>query len=73
MLNYTQIEKKNERELGVQMERMNLSQGESQAMDTGMQFGQKMLFNDSFFINLLKKELPRVAFCSKTGADSAKQ
>ena len=55
------------------MERMNLSQGESQAMDTGMQFGQKMLFNDSFFINLLKKELPRVAFCSKTGADSAKQ
>ena len=38
VLSYTQIEKKNERELGVQMERMNLSQGEAQAMDTGMKF-----------------------------------
>ena len=26
-----------------------------------------MLFNDDYFLSLLKKELPKVAFCSRAG------
>jgi hypothetical protein len=45
------------------MGRMNLSQGEAQAMDTGVHFATKLLFSDDFFCKLLQKELPSVAFC----------
>lgn len=36
VLKHTLIEKKNERELGAQMQRMNLSQGEAEAINTEM-------------------------------------
>ena len=48
---------------------MNLNK-EIQAIEAGNQFAQKLLFNDGFFFNLLKKELPQVGFCSKAGIEN---
>ena len=63
MLEHSRVGKEDERDLGKQMGRMNLSHGEAQAMDTGVHFATKLLFSDDFFYKLLQKELPSVAFC----------
>ena len=73
LLKHTLIEKKNVRDVGDQMQRMNLGQAESEALDAGMQFAQKLPFNDNFFQKLLKMELPKVALCQTQGAGNAQK
>lgn len=38
---------------------------DSQLMDTSMVCAQRTRFDDLYFYNMLRKELPRVAFCAK--------